>query len=253
MKPYTMLAIALCGGCTSNDLLPLTVSGEEDFPNGPIHVAVTQTALNEAVACESTDVVGGAFHLDLGRVVQPKVGHRVDAFIDLDGDRRCELGVDAVMSMTVEPTTESYDVGFLDGSKRVGNDGTGCIGFGGLSFQVKAFGVSTGVRYALVRTNSDGTAIDKVISTGWAGNDNGVATIDLPGAAQRGFAYRIDFFEATLIDSPCTTATPVHRVWQGAQGEDEPFSCRPSNGPAEIVGNVTDDDFLAGDCTGFSR
>jgi hypothetical protein len=253
MKPYTMFAIALCCGCTSSDLLPLTVSGE-GFASGPVHVAVTQTAINESVACESSSVVDGAFRIDLGRVVQPNVGHRIDAFVDLDGNQRCEFGVDAVVSMTVEPKAAGYNVGFPNGGTRVGEDPTGCAGFGGLSFRVKAAGVSTTyVRYALVRTNRDGTAIDKVISTGWASAENGVATIDLPGAAQRGFAYRIDFFEVTLLDTPCTTATQVHRVWRSAEGEDEPFSCRPSNGPAEIAGNIADNDFLDGDCSGFSR
>lgn len=253
MKQYTMFAIALCCGCADDGLLPLTVSGE-DFASGPVHVAVTQTAINESVACESTAVVGGGFRIDLGRIVQPKVGHRIDAFVDLDGNRRCEFGVDAVVSMTIEPTTAGYNVGFANGSTHVGDDPTGCAGFGGVSFQVKASGVATNyVRYALVRTNRDGNAIDKVVSTGWASAENGVATIDLPGAAQRGFAYRIDFFEVTTLDAPCTTATQVHRVWRGAEGEDEPFSCRPSNGPTEIVGSVTDNDFLAGDCSGFSR
>jgi hypothetical protein len=253
MKPHMMLSIALCCGCTSNDLLPLTVSGE-GFASGPVHVAVTQTAINESVACESDSVVDGTFRIDFGRVIQPKVGHRVDTFVDLDGNQRCEFGVDAVMSMTIEPKTAGYNVGFPNGGTRVGEDPTGCIGFGGLSFLVKASGVSTGfVRYALVRTNRDGTAIDKVISTGWGTAENGVATIDLAGAAQRGFAYRIDFFEVNVLDAPCTTATAVYRVWRSAEGEDEPFACRPTNGPAEITGSVTDDDFLAGDCTGFSR
>ncbi|HEY5950962.1 MAG TPA: hypothetical protein VIV40_35965 [Kofleriaceae bacterium] len=154
----------------------------------------------------------------------------------------------------MEPTTEGNTVGFYNGRQRVGDDPTGCTGFGGLSLRLKVFDVATDlVRYALVRTNADGTMLEKVVSVGFAFVDHGLVTIDLPGALQRGRAYQIDFFEAMTIDTACTADTQVHRVWRPADGTNEPIGCISTTSTAETVGSVATNDFFDGDCRGFTK
>jgi hypothetical protein len=95
----TVFAIA---ACTADGPVPLTVSGT-GFSDGVAHVAVIRIPTLEAVACETTSVVAGSFELDVGDILEPTVAYRVDAFVDVDGNQRCEVGIDAVTTLELPP------------------------------------------------------------------------------------------------------------------------------------------------------
>jgi hypothetical protein len=215
---------------------------------------MTQTAVNETVACETTTVSGGAFEFQLGDVLQPGVGHRIDAFVDVDGDQRCEFGVDAVMSLDIAPTTEAYDLTFPAGNLRIGDDPRGCAGFGGTSFRIAVSGVTKGVvRYALVRLNEAGASVDKVITVGNAIVAGGQAVLALEGAGQGGRFYRIEFFEADDFDGACGGETAAFRLSMGAVGQDGPSVCGVAVGGIEFEGSIaTSGAFETGDCSSFT-
>jgi hypothetical protein len=243
-------ALAACA--QDSDYLNLTVAGDE-LGSGVAHVAVTQLATSETVACESAPVEGGRFEVALGPILQPKVEHRVDAFVDLDGDQHCEFGVDAVMSLVLEPLTESTDLTFPRGGDRIGDDPTGCLGFGGSSFRIELSGVTSNVvRYALVRLNSAGTEPDRVIDVGWTAANGDEAVIDLPGAGVAGRFYRIDFFEAADIDIPCTSTTPVFRESPGTPSAEPGLRCTPGTGAMALQVDLAGGDPETGDCASFA-
>lgn len=244
--------LALTAACASrDDYLELDVKGE-GFAAGEAHVAVTQLATNENVACETRQVQAGSFDVELGAILQPKVDHRVDAFVDLDGDGRCQFGIDAVASLALEPLTEGTNVTFPDGSMRIGDDPTGCESFGGVSIHLELENVGKHVvRYALVRLNAAGTASDRVIKVGDAFASDGRAVIDLPGATLKGRFYWIDFFETDLVNATCGSTSVVHRVSLGALGDDGERGCVPPGARSELTGDLASNDLEVGQCTSF--
>jgi hypothetical protein len=244
--------ILLLSACASrDDYLELDVKGE-GFAPGEAHVAVTQLATNDNVACETSQVQAGSFDVELGAVLQPKVGHRVDAFVDLDGDGRCQFGVDAVASLALEPLTAGTNVTFPNGAMRVGDDPTGCEAFGGVTIHVELANVSKAVvRYALVRLNTAGTAADRVIKVGDAFADDGRVVIDLPGAALAGQFYWVDLFEADHVDAACATALEVHRVSLGAAGNFGGTGCVPPGSRFGMTGDLAAHDLEVGQCASF--
>jgi hypothetical protein len=243
--------ILILSACASNDYLDLDVRGE-GFAAGEAHVAVTQLATNENVACETTQVQAGTFNVELGGILQPKVGHRVDAFVDLDGDGRCQFGVDAVASLALEPLTAGTNVTFPEGTMRVGDDPAGCEAFGGMSIHLELANASKNVvRYALVRLNAAGTAADRVIEVGDVFASGGRATIELPGATLKGQFYWIDYFEADLADAPCPAPPAVHRVSLGMASDDGARGCVPPGSRTELQGDLAINDQETGQCANF--
>lgn len=249
-----VLSLAMFGiACSSdNGDVELGVRGE-GFGAGDAHIAVTRTSTNEIIACETVPVAGGTFEVDLGPIMQRNVAHRVDAFVDLDGNQRCEFGVDAIVSLELGLATDAATVRFEDGSMHVGDDPTGCASFGGFGFRVDLTGVSRSViRYALVRLNAAGTLPDTRILTGAALAHDGTATIDVPGAGQPGRFYRIDFFEADTVDASCDETTEMYRVEPGATGADAPWECVAPGGTLGEQGDLTAGDLATGECSSFS-
>jgi hypothetical protein len=252
MRRNAVFVSLLLTACASrDDYLELEVKGE-GFAAGEAHVAVTQLATNENVACETSKVLAGSFDVELGAVLQPKVGHRVDAFVDLDGDERCQFGVDAVASLSLEPLTEGTNVTFPNGAMRVGDDPSGCEAFGGVTIHVELANVSKDVvRYALVRLNTPGTAADRVIKVGDAFADDGRVVIDLPGAALPEQFYWVDLFEADHVDATCATAPKVHRVSIGAFGKFAAGGCAPPGSRLGATGDLAANDLEVGQCASF--
>lgn len=231
-RSFAFIAIAgsLAGACTGDDNVSenrdLTVEGVQ-FPAGSAHVNVTQTAIGETVACVDTVVdAGGSFKLELGKILQPKVGHRLDVFVDVNGDDRCEFGVDAVETSELPPSTIGTHQTF-NGVDSIGRSPTGCAGFGGVSFELILSGVSRNlVKYALVRMTADGGTPEKIITVGNVISEGGRATIDLVGVGQPGHFYQIDFFEANDV-AVCDAENIVWRWRTGAAGVDAPSACEP--------------------------
>ncbi len=250
--PLAAAVLAVLPACADGGLLSFAVIGE-GFADGEARVAVTQLAVDETIACATTRAVAGRFEVDFGEIMQPRVGHRVDAFVDLDGDERCEFGVDAVMSLELAPADASSDLTFPDGAMRVGDDPAGCAGFGGVSYEVAVDGVlEDHVRYALLRMSRAGAGPEKIVATGAVSASGGRATIVLEGAGQPGRQYRIDLFEASTPDAACGSTTNVFRVPTGAVGEDAPAACTP---PGSAVALSTDvsalEDSERGECSSF--
>lgn len=108
-----VFAITACG--TGNEPVRLTVNGT-GFPDGDARVAVLEMPTLEIVACDTTPVVAGSFELELGDILERSVGYRVDAFVDLDGNQRCDAGIDAVASVELPPLEMSSDLRLLDAS-----------------------------------------------------------------------------------------------------------------------------------------
>jgi hypothetical protein len=248
---YVSILILTAACASRDDYLEFEVKGE-GFGAGEAHVAVTQLATNEYVACTTTQVQAGSFDVELGPVLQPKVGHRVDAFVDLDGDGRCQFGADAVVSLALEPLTEATDLTFPNGAMRIGDDPSGCEAFGGVTIHVEIANVSKGLlRYALVRLNTAGTAADRVMYVGYAFAGNGRVVIDLPGAAVPGELYWVDFFESNLVDTPCATAAEVYRVPLGGARDFGGRGCVRPGGRIELTGDLAAHDLEVGQCASF--
>ncbi|MCU0663993.1 MAG: hypothetical protein MUC50_16905 [Myxococcota bacterium] len=244
---FTAVLVASCAD--NNEYSSLTVRGE-GFGNGQAHICVTNIDADEVVACESTTVHEGVFELQLDKIMQPMVVHRVNAFVDLDENQRCEFGSDAVMTTEVR---EATTVTFANEDTWIGDDPSGCVSFGGVSFQVSVSGLTKSwLRYALIRMNTDGTTIDKVITVDNAPIAQGQALIDLPGAGQQGRFYQIAFFEADTPDAPCNDSV-FYRHAFGASGEDDPFTCGVSGGSTTFLGDITKpSDFDTGLCSDFT-
>lgn len=238
----------------ADDGVALIVRGE-GFAAGDVRISVTQPATPEPVACAAGAVAGGAFELPLDATLAPGVAYRVDGFVDLDGDARCEFGVDAVMSIDLSPLAADASFTFTDGASRVGDEPRGCAAFGGLSYRVELASATLGlVRYALVRLDAEGVEIDRVVARGHAVVDEalGRAVIDLEGAAQAGHFYRIELFEADSVDAPCDDELEVWRISTGRLEELGPVTCtgvaEPTTFADDLVAPVS---LEAGSCAGF--
>lgn len=79
----------------------------------------------EIVACDTTPVVAGSFDVEIGDILERSVGHRVDAFVDVDGNQRCEVGIDAVASVELPPLEMTTRLRLLD----AGDDLGACVSF----------------------------------------------------------------------------------------------------------------------------
>ncbi len=250
-----LLPLALLGCAADDHGLSLTVGGE-GFPDGDVRVAATLAGFDEPVACEDGMVVDGRFEVAIGEELSPGASYRIDGFVDLDGDARCEFGVDAVMSIDLAPLDGSADFTFTEGATRIGDDPRGCASFGGRWFRVELANATRSlVRYALVKLDEMGTAIDRVVGRGSGDVDDAlrIATVDLQGAGKLGHSYRIDLFEADTIDASCAADTVVWRISIGRQPELSPVRCTGIGEPTVFAHDLANPTGLEeGDCSGFS-
>jgi hypothetical protein len=118
-----VFAIAACNG-TTDEAVRLTVNGT-GFPDGDARVAVLRMPALEIVACDTTSVVAGSFEVELEGILEPSVGYRVDAFVDVDGNQRCEVGIDAVASVELPPLEMVTKLRLLD----AGDEPAACASF----------------------------------------------------------------------------------------------------------------------------
>lgn len=247
------LALGACGAGTE-DGVALAIRGE-GFAAGPVHLSVTQAAVQEPIACESATVVDGVFDVELGAELSTGVPYRVDGFVDLDGDTRCEFGVDAVMSIDLSPLDADSSFMFANGADRVGDDPRGCAAFGGLSYRVDLVGATRSlVRYALVRLDADGENADRVVVRGYAPVDEalGLAVVEIEGAAQMGYFYRIELFETDTVDAPCDDEREVWRISTGRLEELGSATCTGVAEPVRFADNLAAPTTLeTGNCDGF--
>jgi hypothetical protein len=117
------MLLAACTGTTDGPV-PLTVTGT-GFPDGDAQVAVLRLPELDAVACDTTIVVGGSFELEIGDILEATVAYRIDTFVDVDGDQRCEPGVDAVGTLLLPARMPATSPLVID----VPDDAAACASF----------------------------------------------------------------------------------------------------------------------------
>jgi len=186
--------------CMSSGPTTLTVTGSgfsSDDEGKVVKVAVVDVNGNKIVTTGNGAVSGGKFTFDL--TVGHDTKYRLDVFTDLDGDGKCQYGVDHVYAVDISGIGEgtAYSATILPSAF----DSRGCLAWGGGSLHVTLSNfTSSGAVYKAALFKS-GLATRLGLKTGAV--QGGTLDFTLEGAIIPGTFYRVDLFIDNNSDDKC--------------------------------------------------
>ena len=230
-----LLLIVACQSEDAGIEIDVNGTGFEVDDGITARLALVDIVAEEIVDVAELTITDGAMAASWRDGVVQNTAYRIDAYIDVDGNDICEIGIDKTFAFDVVTGTVGINLGFMPASA---GDSRGCLAFGGssLSLEGQSFPPNQRLFAALVRVGDD-----LVLDVQHVMTDDGSFEVSWPGGIRPATFYRVDWFVDANANATCDVS-PSEGPWRvsfGALGGD-PSAVGITGGSTSMVVNGND-------------